>query len=168
MDRPNCDSPKAVKHLSEVKLTNKSNVELTPGLHCFYGTPRALTMTGGELKGEKVTIFMPNNGDFSINGGTASLYAPEVADNPDPAVAGLLIYNPEGDIVITGNGDSYYQGTILAPKGDIRAAGTGTTGQTFNTQLIGLNVDISGNYSLDINFRTQQNATRPTTMDLFK
>jgi hypothetical protein len=168
LDFPNCNDPKAIKHTNEVKITNNNTLELAPGLHCFYGYPRALTMTGGEIKGEKITIFMPNSGAFAINGGLASLYAPVVSDFPAPAVPGLLIYNPQGDISITGNGDSYYQGTILAPNGDIKAAGTGSTGQTFNTQLIGLNVDISGNYSLSINFRTQENATLPTTMDLFK
>jgi hypothetical protein len=170
LDYPDCNSPKAVKHTGEVKITNGKSLELAPGLHCFYGTPRALTMTGGTLSGEKVTIFMPNNGDFAITGGTTTLYSPvyEEGVDPAPAVRGLLIYNPKGDVTITGNGDSYYQGTILVPQGDISAAGTGSTGQTFNTQFIGLNVDISGNYSLSINFRTQENATLPTTMDLFK
>jgi hypothetical protein len=169
-DWPNCDAPGAYKHTNEVKINNNGELILQPGLHCFYGSPKALTMNGGELKGEKVTIFMPNSGTFAITGGTASLYAPEVADKDyvPPAEAGLLLYSPEGDISITGNGDSFYQGTVLAPKGDIKAAGTGSTGQTFNTQLIGFNVDISGNYSLDILFRTQQNSTQPTTMDLYK
>jgi hypothetical protein len=142
---------------------------LDPGLYCISGN-KGLDVQGGSLTGNGVTIFLQTGG-ATINGNVTpvDLRAPVESPNPAPAVPGILIYMAKGNsntISITGNSTSFYLGTIYAPDGDLYISGTSSTNPTFNTQLIGYNVEVSGGALIDINFNDNDNYEKPPYLDL--
>lgn len=141
-------------------------------LYCITSSGNAIKITNGTLTGNNVTLFLVNGGDVEISGGTINLSAP-AADSPGipPAIPGVLIYvNPVRDSVINlnGNNDSKYLGLIYAPRADVSFSGANNTKPTFNTQVIGWNVEITGNASIDINFNQGQAYSSPSNLELNK
>jgi hypothetical protein len=167
---PDCSDSRAHNYSNEFKITNNEVVELDPGLHCFNNSPSALTMNGGTLSGTGVTIYAPN-GSISITGGEAFLSAPGVSPDPYPALANVLFYTASsgnrGVITLVGNGNSTFTGTIYAPDSDIKVTGNSATA-AFNTQLVGWNVNVDGNATLNVNFNDSLNFKRPAVLELFK
>jgi len=99
------------------------------------------------------------------------LRAPEESPDPAPAVPGVLFYLANGNtntISVTGNSTSFFLGTVYAPDGDLYFSGSSGTNPTFNTQLIGNNVEVSGGATIDINFNDDENFEQPPYMDLLK
>jgi hypothetical protein len=166
---PDCSAPGAFNYSTEFKVTNNEHEELDPGLHCFNASPNALTVTGGTLIGHNVTIYAPN-GSISVSGGTVTLTAPANSDY-EPAIPNVLMYTEEsgnrGEISLVGNGGSLYVGTIYAPKSLIKITGNSDT-DAFNTQLIGWDVNISGDAVVRVQFNEKQNYSRPAVLELFK
>jgi hypothetical protein len=154
----------------EIKWTG-GDLTLNPGLYCITGS-KGMDISGGSLDGNGVTIFL-ETGDVTINGNVTpvDLRAPVESPDPSPAMAGILIYLANGNsntISITGNSTSFYLGTVYAPDGDLFFSGTSGTNPTFNTQLIGNNVEVSGGATIDINFNDDENFEKPPYMDLLK
>ena len=88
-----------------------------------------------------------------------------------PAMPGVLFFMAFGndqDISIVGNSTSFYLGTVYAPDGDLFFSGSSGTNPTFNTQLIGNNVEVSGGAIIDINFNDDENFEKPPYLDLQK
>lgn len=144
---------------------------LEPGLYCVTGS-QGVDITGGSIYGDGVTIFLQSGG-VSINGNVmpVDLRAPVETPPPAPAIPGVLIYLAHGNdstVSITGNSTSFYLGTIYAPDGDLYISGSSGTHPTFNTQLIGYNVEVSGGATIDINFNDDENFEQPPYMDLLK
>jgi hypothetical protein len=144
---------------------------LSPGLYCVIGS-QGVSISGGSLIGDGVTIFLTDGG-VTINGNVTpvDLRAPEESPDPLPALAGVLMFLAEGNsetITVTGNSTSFYLGTVYAPDGDLYFSGTSGTNPTFNTQLIGNNVEVSGGATIDINFNDDENFEQPPYMDLLK
>ena len=144
---------------------------LNPGLYCVSSS-KGVEINGGELSGDGVTIYLQSGG-MTINGNVepVDLRAPEESPDPAPAVAGVLIYMAHGNtetIKITGNSTSFYLGTIYAPDGDLYLSGSSGTNPTYNTQLIGKNVEVSGGATIDINFMDEENYEKPPYLDLLK
>jgi hypothetical protein len=142
-----------------------------PGLYCVTGS-QGMDVSGGSVSGDGVTIFLTNGG-VTINGNVdpVDLRAPEESPDPSPAVAGILFYLANGNtetISITGNSTSFYLGTVFAPDGDLYFSGASGTNPTFNTQLIGNNVEVSGGATIDINFNDDENFEKPPYLDLQK
>ena len=162
--KPNCASPSA-HHLSSIKMNNnKDSLTLAPGLYCIDGD---VDVSGGTLSGTDVTIYV--GGSVKITGGaTISLDSPPSSPDPTPAIAGVLFYVPTGDIDLEGNGTSGYVGVVYAPKGTIKVHGTAGVTPTFNTQLVGYNVDVRGNANIDINFNAPENYSKPAAIELYK
>jgi hypothetical protein len=163
-----CDGLGAVKHTGTYLVTNGQAEVLEPNkLHCFMGSPVALRVNGGELTGVGVTLYVPNTtSSIEVTGGTVHLYAPQLSPDPAPAIPRVLIYS-NGDVSLSGNGDSVYEGTIYAPLGDIYVSGNSAT-QAFNSQLVGLNVTIAGTARVEVYFNNNQNYSRPSLLELFK
>ncbi len=154
----------------EIKWTG-GVLTLSPGLYCITGS-KGVSISGGSLIGDGVTIFLTNGG-VTINGNVdpVDLRAPEESPDPLPALAGVLMFLAEGSsetISVTGNSTTFYLGTIYAPDGDLYFSGTSGTNPTFNTQLIGYNVEVSGGATIDINFNDDENFEKPPYMDLLK
>jgi hypothetical protein len=80
----------------------------------------------------------------------------------------MLFYVASGDIALEGNATSEYLGVVYAPQGTIDVQGANGTTPTFNTQLIGMNVHVSGNANIDINFNAAEQYARPTSIELWK
>lgn len=144
---------------------------LDPGLYCITGS-KGLDIQGGSVFGNGVTIFLESGG-ATINGNVTpvDLRAPVESPDPSPAVPGILMYQAIGNantISITGNSTSFYLGTIYAPDGDLYISGTSSTNPTFNTQLIGYNVEVSGGALIDINFNDADNFEKPPYLDLLQ
>lgn len=144
---------------------------LNPGLYCITES-QGINMSGGEISGDGVTIFLLAGG-VTINGNVSpvDLRAPEESPDPSPAVPGILFYLANGNsntISITGNSTSFYLGTVYAPDGDLFFSGTSGTNPTFNTQLIGNNVEVSGGAIIDINFNDEENFEKPPYLDMQK
>jgi len=154
----------------EIKRTGGA-LTLNPGLYCITGS-KGIAVNGGEMHGDGVTLFLQTGG-MTINGNISpvDLRAPEEDPDPSPAIPGILIYMANGNtntISATGNSTSFYLGTVYAPDGDLYFSGTTGTNPTFNTQLIGSNVEVSGGATIDINFNDEENFEQPPYLDLQK
>ena len=146
-------------------------LSLNPGLYCITDS-QGISITGGELNGNGVTLFLAAGG-VTINGNVSpvDLRAPEETPDPAPAIPGILIYLANGNtktISVIGNSTSFYLGTVYAPDGDLYFSGSSGTNPTFNTQLIGKNVEVSGGAIIDINFHDDENFENPPYMDMLK
>ncbi len=154
---------------SSISISNGSLV-MNPGLYCITGSPNAFRATGGDISGDGVTIYIQNGGmDVGGNVDPIDLRAPDANPDPSPAIAGMLIYVETGNtnaIQLTGNNNSYYQGTIYAPSGDVQISGSNGTFPTFNTQVVGYNVELTGNATIDINFDAGENYATPPRLDM--
>jgi hypothetical protein len=144
---------------------------LTSGLYCVTGS-QGVDITGGEIDGNEVTIYVITGG-VSISGNVdpVDMRAPVESPDPAPALPGILFYLAHGNsntVSIVGNSTSFYLGTIYAPDGDLFISGSSGTNPTFNTQLIGNNVEVSGGATIDINFNDEENYEKPPYLDLLK
>ena len=133
-----------------------------PGLWCV--TDR-VQITGGSFTGDGVTIYILN-GWLKITGGSVNLKAP-VNNATNHAINGLLFYVPNGIVDLTGNNNSYYQGSILAPTSDVTING-GSSSDCFHSQLIGFNVKLNGGSLFKITYDPIQNLSTSATIDLYK
>jgi len=147
---------------------------LNPGLYCITKS-QGFNVTGGSLIANGVTIYLEAGG-MSVSGhmDAVSLQAPAESPDPSPAIPGMLVFMAEGNtstIQLSGDSTSSYIGTIYAPDGTIKLIGnTDVTGGdvTFNTQLIGYNVHISGDATIDINFLDEELTEKPSYLDLLQ
>lgn len=155
-------------------INNSINLNDTyPGkdLICISSSGNAIKLTGSSdtLIGEGVTLYLVNGGDIEITGGEVYLTAPTNDPDPSPALPGVLIYiDPAYHPIIklVGNSLQRYLGVIYVPGGDIQISGTEDMEETFNTQIIGYNVEISGSSNIDINFDENWAYTIPSSLDL--
>jgi hypothetical protein len=152
----------------QIKWTGDA-LTFNPGLYCVTGS-KGIQITGGSVFGDGVTIFVTNGGiDLSGNVSPVDLRAPEESPDPAPALPGILVYMAIGNtdtVSMTGNSTSFYLGTVYAPDGDLYFSGSTGTNPTFNTQLIGNNVEVSGGATIDINFNDEENFEKPPYLDL--
>jgi hypothetical protein len=157
-----------------IKMT-AGNLTFGSGLYCFTGD---IDISGGNVTGESVTFYM-EDGNIKITGGLVKLAAPgeKYADEKqtDADMPGMLIYklkNVDGKdtITIVGNNGSSLSGTILAPTTSVAIGGTADPSSyesevcdfidgenvcqavTFATQIIALNVKVSGTSAIDFLF----------------
>ncbi len=140
-----------------ISLQNGETLTMEEGLYCLT---KDFTVTGGELEGEDVTIYLSGkNSSFSTSGSAeVDLDAPEPecearlpADGGCyPALGGMLIYNHYGNVSLAGNSYSNYEGTVYAPEGQISVGGNSDETSKFGAQLIGLSVKLHGTTFLDI------------------
>lgn len=134
----------------------KDVTKLLSGIYCVDGNFRM--NANDTLEGTHVVIVM-KSGDIRFNGGAEiNLSAPTTGP-----YAGLLIFMPESnnsEIVINGNSNSTFTGTILAPSSPITINGTGSaTG--LHSQVIGYTVDLSGTGDTFIQYDDSTNYDAP-------
>lgn len=156
---------------TQIKMNGDVTLE-GGGLYCMYGDfnmgNNNVTIDDPSLG---VTIYLISGSINSDGNGEVQLLAPP-SDAPPPAMPGMLIYLAWGNtglVKLRGNSSSVYVGTIFAPDGRIDIAGDvnvppGVFAE-FNTQLIGLDVEIGGNTYLDINFDEGIMATLPASLE---
>jgi hypothetical protein len=165
-----CTDPKAHnKPASELKMSwvKKETVTLSPGLWCIQGD---LTINAGDkFYGTDVTIFMVD-GKFDV-AGTADiqLAAPDEKPDPSPAIPHVVITLPPSNtnvVQLNGNESAFFQGMVLAPKSTITLNGTGYN--TYQGQMIGWNVKITGTAGTNVDFDPNNAPTIPTKMELYR
>ena len=116
--------------------------------------------------GSEGVLFYVPGGDITFNGTSdINVHAIDSLDNGFPQqLLNYLIYIPpsnDATITITGDDQSTFTGTILAPQSHIKLnGGSGTVG--LNTQIIGFSVAIEGNGVLDINYNQSKSAVTTT------
>jgi hypothetical protein len=169
---------------SSIRINNNDVVTLNPGLYCVMNGD--FTVTGGELYGTDVTIFVGNpwGGDpdynFLTNGSARiELRAPAACLGCTPAMhamPGVLIYLPlgnSGEASLLGTADSIYDGLVFAPSGTIEVGGTGNMGvpsevKVYNTQLIADTVFVHGNVQIDISTTAENILLKNASLEMAK
>jgi Flp pilus assembly protein TadG len=137
--------------------------KIDPGLYCFHGS---LDFKKGPYNGTGITIYV--EGKVSINGNQQ--VALSAVGAPSPAIPGILFYLPstnQGPVKLNGTSDVTLTGTILAPGADIDISGD-TGIHAFRSQIIGLNVKVTGSGLLILDYEPRENANLPTSIELFK
>ena len=129
----------------------KDVTNLESGIYCIDGD---LRVNGGEtLMGDGVLLVV--DGEVRINGSaTIDLSAP--GGGP---FKGLLIFLPMDNdnlVILNGNADSRFRGTILAPASLIRLAGNDSA-YGFHSQIIGYTIEITGNSQMRVLYLDSQN-----------
>jgi hypothetical protein len=169
---PDCSKDGAVS-ITQIKMTNgDSEIDLNasyPGanLICITSPDNAIQISNGTLSGTDITLYLPNSGDIRITGGVINLSAAGEDPDPDPGLPGVLIYVPHESVIkINGTNDSHYMGLIYAPESGIEIEGSGDIGPTMNTQIIGYNVSLLGNATIEINYNESWNYEKPSQLDL--
>ena len=142
-------------------------VDLEAGLWCISGN---LTINANQVfHGTGVTILMVNGWFEARAGADVRLTAP-TDPNPSPAKQGLLIYLPlsnHSPVILNGNADSFFTGTILAPGSDITVNGTSNS-DAYHSQFIGFNVKVNGTSLFNITYDPGEQAGLPTSLELHR
>lgn len=120
---------------------------LESGVYCVNNGDFRLNSAGDYLEGHGVFIWV-DKGEVRLNGGTIILEAPDTGP-----YQGLVIYLPitnDSPVLINGNEDSSFVGTILAPASSVDIKGTGDAG--IEGQVIGYTVELSGTSGVNIHY----------------
>jgi Flp pilus assembly protein TadG len=155
---------------SSISLNN-GILTMHPGLYCITGGPNAFKVNGGNLIANSVTIYITTGGVDISGNVNVNMSAPSYRPDPAPAIPNMLFFLAPGNtsnVNLQGNSDSAFLGTIYAPDGNINITGDSGTNPTFHTQVIGKNVKIDGNATIDINFNGGQNYQKPSSLELYK
>ena len=128
------------------------DVTLQPGIYCISGD---VTINSNDfIRGTGVLLYLMDGG-LHINGGAQVELSSQTTGN----YAGLLIYLPlsnSNTVILNGNGNSTYTGTILAPASEIQVNGT-SSGYGYHSQIIGYTVDLSGTGGTTIIYNDSEN-----------
>jgi hypothetical protein len=125
---------------------------LEGGTYCIRGD---VVIGGGtELVGKGVLLII-EDGEFIVSGNAqVSLTAPLQGKTK-----GLLVYMPmenQKRIILNGNADSRFRGTIFAPAGDIQINGMDSR-YGFHSQIIGKYIEVDGQDKIVIHYNDEDN-----------
>lgn len=134
------------------KFPPKGVTTLKSGVYCINGNVR---VNGDEtLEGTGVLLVVENGSVHFSGSATIDLGAP--GGGP---FKGLLLYLPMDNaslVVLNGNADSSFRGTILAPSSLIRLAGN-ESAYGFHSQIIGFYIELTGSSNLLVKYLDSQN-----------
>jgi hypothetical protein len=162
-------------YYENLKFNAGADVTLAPGLYCIYGSdPYAVTINGGaRIVGHGVMFYMmTTSGGWKTNGGAyVELTSPTNLIDPNGNQwAGMLIYrHPDNthEIILSGSGNSYYEGSIYALGSHCTLLGT-AGGVGFQTNVFCDTVELGGDGDLDIIYNEDVNYKIPASLDLSK
>ena len=124
---------------------------LENGIYCIEGD---IIIGGGQpLEGTGVVLLAEGEVRFS---GDAEVQLSAPQNGP---LAGLLLYMPidnHNRLVLNGNRDSQFRGTILAPGADVRINGNQSR-SGFHSQIIGYYIEVDGYDNIVIKYLDDQN-----------
>lgn len=152
------------------------SLKMLPGIYCL---DNGLSLSSGwdlttDLNGngtydgsapsdpvEGVLFYVPH-GDVTFNGGSESHIGAQNKIGTNSAVKGYLIYVPPSNadtVKLTGGNGSVFVGTILAPAALVTLEGANSTDSlTFECQIIGYSVKVTGSGTLTITYDQNKNA----------
>jgi hypothetical protein len=155
----------------------KTNIILTPGVYCIGTSMRTnnnevITVQGtfnDPPTDPGVFLYFKPGGYFTFNGGSGVKLWGINAHN-DSSLAGytgFLMYlapnyasGTPANCTINGHSGDGFQGTIYAPYCNLRLNGSSDT-TSFQSQLIGYTVDLTGASGVVLNYDAGDNATFP-------
>lgn len=153
-------------------IGNNKVISLTSGIYCidadvFWNGNRFQSFTGTS----GVTFFITDGHDFNVN--INSPITLNALDDPNSVYDGYLIIlegTPADIESCTINGGSYLQlnGTIFAPYCDITINGDNASASTYNVQVIGWNVKLNGNNTINFTYNPSNNAKNPKKVGLME
>ncbi len=127
---------------------------LDSGIYCITGD--FIVDDGEGLTGNGVLIIVEDGAVKFSGRSTIQLSAPRGG-----LAKGLLIYMPiknKSLLVLNGNADSKFTGTIFGPRADIRINGLDSTnGAAYHSQIIGYYIEVDGNSDTVIKYKDDQN-----------
>jgi len=160
-----------------ITLKNGADITLSTGLYCISGG--MANYAKSRIYGKDVTLYFQDAGKVEFNQNDAGigygteLYAPSCNTStcgvPD-AVQGLLMYFKTGynnQVTLNGGSTNKYVGTIYGEDADFTFNG-GAEIYTFNTQVIGRYIFVSGNAELMMDLNSKQWVQRPASISLIK
>ena len=133
-------------------LNISREVKMEPGLYIIDGGTVSISSTA-VVKGTGVTLYLTNDADLKINGGAdVQLSAPTAPASIDYGYKGILLFvdrdNKPQEYVLNGNSSTNFQGAIYASSGEIKYAGSNTTGGGGCTQIVASTVEVYGDAGL--------------------
>ena len=173
---------------SGISVKNNEVATLLPGLYCLNGDfdIRGMVKLEDDVlgTGSGVTIYMRSGYVNVTAGGDTQLQSPRTSDAGilNGALEGVLFYVKDSNpcntshnqpcVQVQGGADTIMRGTIFAPKGAIELSGnpgleSGET-VTFGTQIIGSDVTVNGNVTIDILYEDIDSAPIPAALNLHK
>lgn len=125
---------------------------LEKGIYCISGN--VVIDGGGWLTGDGVLLIVEQGGIQISNDANVQLSAPKNGN-----ATGLLIYMPldnHSRVAISGDDNSSYRGTILAPSADLHIYGPSSQ-QGLHSQIIGYYIEVDGQNEIVIKYRDEDN-----------
>jgi hypothetical protein len=126
-------------------------VNLENGIYCISGNMHV--ENGTRLHGTNVVFVVDGSVRFG-NDAEIQISAPQSGD-----FKGLLLYMPldnQNRIVLNGNSESSFRGTILAPSADLHITGN-QSNEGFHSQIIAYYIEVAGLDIIHINYKDEQN-----------
>lgn len=125
---------------------------LESGIYCITGD--VVIGSGTRLTGNGVLLLIEEGEVMIASEAEVQLTAPTNGDG-----AGLLIYMPldnHNRLVINGNANTSFRGTILAPSADIRLNGPESK-YGLHSQIIGYYIEVDGQKKIVIKYKDEDN-----------
>jgi hypothetical protein len=147
------------KEISEGKLYNQ--IFMLPGMYCVHHVIK-LTDQNLTLIGKDVTFFMSKGYDFSINGGTVKIDAPDSGNYAgylmivEPDYGDPLLSEGPLDCTINGNSNNIFEGAVFAPYCNVTITG-GSDNNGIASQVIGYTVKIDGKGVVNFSYDSSKN-----------
>ena len=151
----------------------KNTILMLPGTYCVNDVIKLNTQKL-KLIGKDVTIYIRAGYDFSINGGTIQLDAPDDGDYAgylmivEPDYGNPLLSKTPVDCHITGNSNNFYEGAIFAPYCNCNIEGTGDVESVISSQMICYTVKITGTTAINMLYDASKNPATKTRTGLVK
>ncbi len=152
---------------------NRTGQEIGPGLFCFHGD--FTTQAHDIIVGHNVTFYV--EGDITFNGNDNTTLVARGVGTPaqNDEIPGILIYVPkmtgatcpDQTVIINGTSNLEFTGIVLAPCADVTLNGDNGT-ITWDNQIIGYNVFITGNAEADIHYDKSKPYITPPRIDLYR
>ena len=151
-------------------ITNNSyRITLQPGTYCIDTSIHWTSGSFDTLTGSEITLYITSGHEFDMSGGTLDLSAP-TSDTNDYAGYVIILDGEQSsieDCSINGGGGGTITGTIFTPYCDIKVNGNSGT-DSLSAQVIGWNVTLNGNNSLNFIYNPGDNAENKRKIGLMK
>ena len=148
---------------------NSYVITMQPGTYCIDTSIHWTNGSFESLTGSDVTLYITSGHEFDMSGGRLNLSAP-TSDTNDYAGYVIILDGEQGsieDCSINGGGGGTITGTVFTPYCDIKVNGSSGT-DSLSAQVIGWNVTLNGNNSLNFTYNPGDNAENKRKIGLMK
>lgn len=162
----------------DIVVVAGGNLTLNSGLYCILGDvpgDQGFKSTGGTITGTDVMIYLgPLAEGIDLGGNTVVALAAanadgEIVDASGNDWKGMLIYaHPDNtsNVIITGDTDTTYTGTVYAPSSECTITGNGDNINLLSSQVMCETVKIAGDALVDIHYAESEVFHLPPAIEL--